>query len=49
LLKDDFYDPDLHGDEQAPHAQRGMALALTVLIFSLPFAAWALLDFIGAA
>lgn len=44
MLKDDLYDPDLHGDEQAPHAQRGMALALTVIIVAVPFIMWAVLS-----
>lgn len=26
------YDPDLHGDEQAPESQRGFALAVTIAV-----------------
>lgn len=45
-LLDDSYDPDLHGTpEQAPPAaQRGMALALTVIIVAVPFIVWAALS-----
>lgn len=48
-IADDLYDPELHGDEQAPPAEYGLAISLTIFIVGLPFAAWAFLDFIGAA
>jgi hypothetical protein len=46
LLKDDLYDPDLHGapEQMPPAAQRGMALALTVIIVAVPFIVWAVLS-----
>lgn len=45
-LLDDSYDPDLHGlpEQMPPNTQRGMALALTVIIVAVPFIVWAVLS-----
>lgn len=35
----DQYDPELH-DNQAPPANRGLAIAVTMILVALPFVIW---------
>lgn len=40
----DKYDPELHGDEEAPAANKTLAFAITLLAVAFPLAIWAWLS-----
>lgn len=37
---DDVYDPELHGEEQAPPAARWQAVLFIILGMAIPFGIW---------
>lgn len=37
------YDPELHGDEKAHSADKGLAMAIVILLVALPFVLFGLL------